>query len=137
MTMTALRIAGWTTLLIALGHALAVLRMRDAAHWTGVGPEFDRLGERFFLLPHLMTLGAAAVFAAFGVYALSGAGDIRPLPWLRSALAAIAALFLVRALGGLGFGGLLEDEGVKQQAFSCASLALGLLYLAGAWGLRP
>jgi hypothetical protein len=40
----------------------------------------------------------AIIIAIFGLYAISGAGYIRPLPWIKQVLAAISSLFILRGI---------------------------------------
>ncbi len=47
---------------------------------------------------HWMTVGIAAVLAIWAAYAFAGAGLIRRLPLMRTALVAISAVYLVRGL---------------------------------------
>ncbi len=78
-----------------------------------------------------LTLFTAAGFAAFGLYGLSGAGDVRRLPLLRTGLAAIASIFILRGtlLGGID--AVYEGNGA-QIAFAATSLFVGLCYAYGA-----
>jgi hypothetical protein len=75
-----------------------------------------------------------ALFAAWGAYALSGAGVIRPLPLRRTALVLIAAIYTLRGLllvpelVQLARGGLAAP---RIAVFSTVSLAIGLLYIVG------
>lgn len=46
--------------------------------------------------PAIVTFGIAAVLGAWAAYALAGAGVIAPLPWMRAALVAITAVYLLR-----------------------------------------
>jgi len=79
----------------------------------------------------LVTIGLALMFAAWGAYALSGAGVIRRLPLLQTVLIAIGVIYVLRGL-------LLPSDLVKVLqsgypfrfvVFSTGSLAIGLLYL--------
>ncbi len=80
----------------------------------------------------------AIIIAAFGLYAISGAGYIRPLPWLKQILATISAVFLFR--GFLFIPELMVVSGLLDApfpvaprfvVFSLAIFILGLAYLAG------
>jgi hypothetical protein len=72
---------------------------------------------------------------AGGAYALSGAGLIRPLPWLRAGIVVIGVIYVLR--------GLMLPSEITQVVqgsrpfrflvFSSGSLAIGLLYLFGVW----
>ncbi len=81
----------------------------------------------------LVTVGLALMFAAWGVYALSGAGVIGQLPLLRAALITIGVIYVLRSL-------MLPSELVKVLTsgypfrfivFSTGSLAMGALHLVG------
>ena len=81
----------------------------------------------------LVTFGLALMFAAWGTYALSGAGVIQPLPLLRVSLITIGVIYVLRSL-------MLPSELVQVFVsgapfhfviFSLGSLAAGLMYLVG------
>jgi len=81
----------------------------------------------------LLCLAVAAIVAVFGLYALSGAGQIRRLPFLRSGLITITAIYLLR---GILFIPQLpvvwkHPHLVRFLVFSLVSLCVGVLYLAG------
>jgi hypothetical protein len=91
-------------------------------------------------VPALLTAGLALAFIIFGLYGLSGAGVIRPLPLGRAALAAIGGVYtlrgmivifdLMRLARGAGYP-------LRQTVFSAVALAIGLIYLSGAMRRRP
>ena len=82
--------------------------------------------------------GAAVVFLIFGLYALSGAGIIRPLPFLRLGLLVTGAIYTAR---GLVIIPLLLETGESKTLLTMApetrlascivALSIGLLFLAG------
>lgn len=81
---------------------------------------------------------AAAIFATFGLYALAGAGYIRPLPLLRPGLLGIGGVYSLRGLFAIPAllimtGVLQTPEILPPQALvsSLVSLFIGLVYLAG------
>ena len=81
---------------------------------------------------------AALIFVVFGLYALAGAGYIRPLPLLRVALVAIGSIYTLRGLfvipvllvttGVLQISDVLPPQGLASSLFS---LLIGLVYLSG------
>jgi hypothetical protein len=80
---------------------------------------------------------AALVPVLFGLYALSGAGVIRRLPLLRTALVGIGSLFLLRGLFIILT--FLEALGIRQGRILLAGVAshmvflsAGIVYLGGA-----
>ena len=101
-------------------------------------PDLAVLAERGSLLPALVTAGLVLAFTAWGFYALSGAGLLRPLPLLRPALALIAAVYTVRGL-------LLVPEllhlipahllSPRSAAFSAIALSIGGAHFAGLFTL--
>jgi len=94
-------------------------------------------------IPLLYAAGfiAALFFGVFGLYAISGAGYIRPLPLLRLGLLGISCLYLLRGLlfipivlmmaGYIQFSEPVPTTGL---ASSLVSLLIGLVYLAGTLG---
>ena len=50
------------------------------------------------MLAPLVILGIAAALATLGLYALSGAGKLRRLPFVRFVLGAASCVFILRAL---------------------------------------
>ena len=126
----ALRIAGWANLVIGLGHFLSMARMRESLEWVG-GPDFDRLAGLHPAAPYLATLGAGLAFVAFGLYALSGAGDLPHLPFTNLVILGIMWMYFLRAIGGVGIGGYIEDERLRDVVFSSVALAIAILYAIG------
>ena len=93
-----LSIAGWLNFAAALLHVACVVGGAEWYRFVGAGEEIAGAVEGGALWPHVMTLGIAAMLALWGAYAWSGAGRIRRLPLLRTALVAITAIYLFRAL---------------------------------------
>lgn len=91
-------IAGWLNFGAALLHVGCVVGGAEWYRFVGAGEEIAGAVERGALWPHVMTLGIAAILALWGCYAWSGAARIRRLPLLRTALVAITAIYLFRAL---------------------------------------
>ena len=104
---------------------------------------FGAPGELVSNIPLLYTAGfvAAAIFVVFGLYGISGAGYMRPLPLLRLGLLGIGCIYLLRGLliipmilvvmGYLQFSEPIPDSGL---ATSLVSLCIGILYLTGILG---
>lgn len=129
--LVALRIAGYANILIGIGHVLSMPWMRETLEWVG-GPDFDRLHGLHPTLPYLATLGAALAFVTFGLYALSAAGDLPRLPLTNLAILGIMWIYFVRAIGGAGIGGYIEDESLRDVVFSSVAFVLAILYAIGA-----
>jgi len=91
---------------------------------------------------YLSGLTAAVVFLVFGLYALSGAGIIRSLPFLRLGLPAVGCIYTLRGLVLvpqllIAAGLIPSSEPIPIQAplSSLVALVIGCLYLAGIIGL--
>lgn len=93
------------------------------------------------------SLGVSALLIIFGLYALSGASRIQPLPWLKPVLVVVTLVYLIRGLVLVPelfvIWGILDLSVPVAQRFiwfSGGALLLGLLHLAGisrGWGEFP
>lgn len=126
-----LLLGGVASFLIVVLH-LALALMPQWYRYFGAD-ELAQLHEEGSLFTVLVTLGLALMFAAWAVYALSGAGVIGRLPWLRAVLIAVGGIYILRSL-------MLPSELIKVLlsgypfrfvVFSTGSLAAGLLHLVG------
>ncbi|UMR29266.1 hypothetical protein MJ904_19570 [Massilia sp. MB5] len=100
----------------------------------GAGERMATMAEQGKLYPALLTLGIAAVLAAWAAYALSGAGLLAPLPLLKAGLCVIAAVYLLR---GLAIVPLLTVARSKSTPFLLWSSVICLGYgIVHAIGLR-
>lgn len=127
-----LLIGGIATFCVALLHVYLAIRPQAYAYFGAEElAEMHAQGSSFTLL---VTIALVIMFIAWGFYGLSGAGLIGPLPWLRTVLFIIAAIYILRGL-------MLPGDIVKLFAgtrplrfalVSSGSLAAGLLYLFGA-----
>ena len=94
----------WLTAAAVLSAAAALLHLAvivggpDWYRFFGAGEDMARMAERGSARPALITLGIAAVLATWSAYALAGAGRLRRLPLMRTALLAITAIYLLRGL---------------------------------------
>ena len=132
-------IAGGTLSLVAANLHLAVIA--GGGPWYrffGAGEEMARAAERGSLAPALMTFGIAAVLAVWALYAFSGAGLIRRLPLLRTALIVISGVYLLRGLALVPLLVLRPDlVGTFEVVSSLIVLAYGLAYAIGTWTAWP
>ena len=98
----------------------------------GAGEEMARMAEAGRWYPAVLTLGIAAVFGAWSLYALSGACVIRRLPLLRIALCLITAIYLLRGVGWLALRPFFPDDGPRFWFWSSSiSFAIGVVHLVG------
>lgn len=82
--------------------------------------------------PAVVTLGVATVLFAWSAFALSGAGLIRRLPFLRLALVAITAAYLLRAVAAPALVPYFPDNSTAFWWWSSAiCLVFGAVHLVG------
>lgn len=81
------------------------------------------------------------IIAIFGLYAISGAEYIRPLPWLKQILAVISIIFILRGvlfipelMVVLGSLDVPIQVAPRYVVFSLGIFLVGLLYLSGTIG---
>jgi hypothetical protein len=95
--------ASWLTAGAALSAAAAILHLAviaggpDWYRFVGAGEDMARMAERGSVRPTIITLGIAALLAIWAAYALAGAGRMRRLPLIRTALVIISTIYLLRA----------------------------------------
>ncbi len=88
------------SLAASLAHVSAIIGGGDWYRFFGAGEQMARLAEAGSPRPAIMTGIIAAILAGWALYALSGAGAIRRLPLLRTALSAIALVLMARVIMG-------------------------------------
>jgi hypothetical protein len=132
-------VGGCLSLVAAALHVACIVGGPDWYRFFGAGEEMARAAERGFWAPHLMTLGIAAILAIWAAYAFAGAGLIRRLPLMRTALVAISAVYLLRGL--FVFSPALFDRPDLSSAFmlwsSLIVLVYGIAYAIGTWRAWP
>ena len=123
--------SSWLIVAAALSAAAALLHLGcivggpDWYRFFGAGEGMALAAARGELRPTLITLGIATVLAVWAAYAASGAGLIPRLPLLRTALVAITAVYLIRALAFLP---LHYWRPQHSDAFAIWSSAIVLIY---------
>lgn len=144
--MKLLKAAGVASALVAALHFVIIFAGAPAYRYFGAGERMARMSERGAFQPALLTLILVIIFSGWAAYAFSGAGMIGKLPLLRTSLVLIGLVYTLRGLilapqiylFAVGNGSAVPP---RHLAFSAASLAIGLLYLAGTkatWpNLRP
>ena len=126
-----LKTAAVLNFLLAAGHVLCLFRLDAAFRLYRIEPFIDRLAAFWPPIPYLITLGVACGLTVCGLYALSAAGAIRPLPLLRPAVYAIGAVFALRGLAGFAAMSLACDFRSADLAAAVVAGAIGALCLAG------
>lgn len=123
----------------SLLHLAIILGGPDWYRFFGAGEDMARLAARGSIYPTVVTAGIAAILGVWMLYALSGAGVIRRLPFLRLALPLIAAVYLARGILGVPVVLFVEDPYANElrakMTFMVVSSAicvfLGLCYAVG------
>jgi hypothetical protein len=93
-----LLIGGALSAVAAMLHLACIVGGPDWYRFFGAGEDMARAAARGKWYPALITMGIAATLAIWAAYAFSGAGYLPRLPLLRTALVAITAIYLLRAL---------------------------------------
>lgn len=102
---------GWLSLAASELHVACIFGGPDWYRFFGAGEAMAQAAARGETYPALVTFAIAAILAIWGGYAFAGAGVIRRLPLMRTALVAISAIYLIRgaalipALTVAGMGG--------------------------------
>ena len=133
--------------LTAVASALHVAIVWGGPAWYrffGAGERMARLAAAGSIYPTIVTMGIAALLAIWALYAFSGAGLVRRLPFLRLVLALIAATYLARGLLGIPvvfmaddpYMGELRARMVFMVVTSLICVVLGLCYALGAARVR-
>ena len=89
---------GWLSAAASLLHIGCIIGGEEWYRFFGAGEEIAMAAAAGKMWPHLLTFGIAAVLAIWATYAFSGAGRIQRLPFLRTGLVVISAIYLLRAL---------------------------------------
>ena len=127
-----LRLGGYINILIALAHILCLFWAETFFDLTGVGDQMRNHAATHPLLPYAITVFVAVIFFIFGLYGLSGAGRIKSLPLLKIGVFGIAAVYLLRGVGGIIVNVVLEPVFLWYHLlFSAIAFTVGLLYLFG------
>ena len=93
--------SAWGCVAAALLHVVAILAGPDWFDFLGAPPEYgESLRRGDWVEPVVITLGIALVLLIWAAYAFSVLKRIRPLPFMKWALAIVAFIFIVR--GALG-----------------------------------
>jgi hypothetical protein len=131
-------VAGLLSAAAALLHLAIIAGGPDWYRFFGAGERMAHMAERGLLEPASITVGIAAVLAIWAAYAFAGAGLIRRLPLMRTALVAITSVYLLR---GLVLVPLLALRPELVRGFTLWSslivLGYGLCYAIGTWRAWP
>jgi len=127
-----LLLAGASSFIAALLHLACIAGGSEWYRTLGAGQQIADMAARGHWYPTTMAIFIAGVLSVWGLYAWSGAGVIRRLPFLRLGLVTITAIYLLR---GLLFSPMQAHFPGNSATFwyvsSAICLAIGLLHLIG------
>jgi hypothetical protein len=122
----------------ALLHLAVIAGGPDWYRFFGAGERMARMAEQGSARPTIVTLCIAALLAVWAAYAFAGAGLIRPLPLMRTALVLITSVYLLR---GLVLVPLALFRPAAIDAFTLWSSLIvfgyGIAYAVGTWQAWP
>ncbi len=127
-------LGGVLSALAALLHVAVIAGGPSWYRFFGAGEGLARAAEQGSFTPVLITLAIATILMVWALYAFSGAGVIRRLPLLRTALVLISAVYLLRAFALIPIV-ILRPElaDIFAVVSSLVVLAYGLAYSVGTW----
>jgi len=125
-------VGGCFSLVFAVFQASGIWWSPEAVKYLGGPAEMCAPNRPLYAV---LCVVVAAGAAAFGFYALSGAGAIRRLPLLRTVLAGITSIYLLRGLllfpQALAYHRAPKLVPIRFLFMSAIALAVGLVHLAG------
>ena len=130
-----LLVAGCLSFGAALLHLACIVGGPDWYRFFGAGEEIARAAERGSWVPAIMTAAIATVLAIWGAYAFAGAGVIRRLPLMRTALILITLIYVARGLM-IFFPPALGRSDLSGSFVFWSSLVVlifGIVYAVGTW----
>lgn len=129
---------GILSALAAILHLAVIAGGPDWYRFFGAGEEMARMAERGLLRPTLYTIAIASILGIWSAYAFAGAGLLRRLPLIRTALVAISAIYLLRGLSLIPLA-LLRPDLLSPFALwsSLIVLVYGICYAVGTWRAWP
>jgi hypothetical protein len=121
---------------IAILHVVLTFKPEWWRYISGaVESPLAEMAERGSTGTRIASIALALIFAIWALYAFSGAGLIGSLPWQRTILIVIGAIYILRSLAIIPEINMVRSEGYSPRyvAFSIISLVAGLIYLIGVW----
>lgn len=125
--------------LAALLHIAVVLGGPAWYRFCGAGEKIVRLAARGSWYPPLITMAIALVLAIWSAYAVSAAGMLVALPFLKPVLSLITAIYLLRGIAGFVLAAYAPGD--NSPAFwlwsSAICLIIGAVHAAGLYEQWP
>ena len=120
--------------LASLAHFGCIVFGADWYRFFGAGEQMARMAEQGLWYPTILTAVLVAVLASWSLYALSAAGVIRRLPFIRMILCLISVVFILR---GIGFVALMpmfpENSTTFWYVSSAICLFIGMCFAVGTY----
>ncbi len=128
--------AGLLSLLVAILHIIIVFIGAEGYRFFGAGEQMAKMAEQGSWIPAIVTLAIAVVFAIWAAYAFASAGLVAKMPLQKTALVAISAIYIIRALAVLAL--VIKPELATSFNIwsSLTSLLIGLFYAFGSYYLE-
>lgn len=126
-------VGGWLSIIAALLHVACIFGGGDWYRFFGAGEELARADEAGSWMPAIITACIALMLSLWAAYAFSGAGLIRRLPFLRTALVIISAIYLLR---GVVIVPIMMEPAMRTSFNIWSSLIVlgyGCAYATGTW----
>ena len=129
--------AGYLSFFAALLHVSCIFGGPDWYRFFGAGEHMAQMAANGDLYPTIATLVIATVLSVWALYALSGAGIIFKLPFIKTCLVVISAIYLVRGVAGLVVPFFIANPVIHQNSMmfwmvsSIVCCIYGTFYLLG------
>lgn len=94
-------IGAYLSFLAALLHISCIFGGPDWYLFFGAGEQMAQLAAQGDSYPTIVTLIISAILTGWGIYALSGAGVVFKLPFLKTCLVLITSVYILRGVAGL------------------------------------
>ena len=129
---------GLLSVAASLLHLVVIVGGPAWYRFFGAGEGMAQMAERGEITPTLTTIAIASILTIWAAYAFAGAGVIRRLPLMRTALVLISAIYLLRGL--VLIPALIINKGSPEPFVLWSSLIVlvyGLCYAVGTWVAWP
>ena len=128
---------GCLSLIASALHIACIIGGPAWYRFFGAGEAMAQAAERGEPYPALITFAIAVILALWGAYAFAGAGLIRRLPLMRTALVAISAIYLLRGAALIPALAVPAMNSPFNIWSSVIVLGYGFAYLIGTWRAWP
>ncbi|MFW8591952.1 hypothetical protein ACOI22_14175 [Glaciecola sp. 2405UD65-10] len=130
-------IAACLSFFAALLHIACIFGGPDWYRFFGAGENMAQMAANGDSYPTIATLVISSVLIVWGLYGLSGAGLLFKLPFLKTCLVLITAVYLLRGLAGLILPFITDHPAIHHNSItfwmvsSVVCCIYGIFYLLG------